>query len=56
MSVTDQFKGKKPVYNVVNKFNKTIDNHEDIESMTKVYFDTDPKPQMLNEDFYILCC
>jgi len=52
-SVADQFIGKKPVYNVVSKFNKNIDNHEtDIESMCRVYFDSDPKPHMLNDDFY----
>jgi len=51
--VIKPFQDKKKVYTVVNKYNKYIDNYDtDIESMAKVFFDTDPKPHMLNDDFY----
>lgn len=60
LDLTDQFKEKKKVYRVVNRFNRYIDDHDtDIDKMSKVFFDIDPKPHIANDDFFkyweILC-
>lgn len=49
----NQFEGKKKVYKVVNRYNSKIDEYAtDIEKVAKVYFDTNPKPDISDESFY----
>lgn len=55
LDITDKFIGKKKVYNVIDRYNLNIDNYDvDIAHMTKVYLDLDPKPLIINQDFYKL--
>ena len=55
MEVTSQFKGKKKVYYIMNNFERNIDDYDsDIDSVSKVYFDIDPKPNILSRAFYKL--
>jgi hypothetical protein len=53
LDIMSRFEKKKKVYLVVNQYNEQIDDYEtDIESMAKVYFDTDPRPNIVNNKFY----
>lgn len=55
MSITNQFKNKKRVYLVMNKYERYVDDYEtDIGSVSKVYFDISPKPDILSRAFYKL--
>ena len=45
MVIAEQFKGKRKVYYVLNKFERYIDEYEsDVHDISNVYFDIDPKP------------
>lgn len=55
MSILDEFKNKKKVWFVLNPFERYIDDYEyDIGGASKVYFDVDPKPDILSRAFYKL--
>ena len=55
MEITEQFKGKKQVYYVLSRFERYIDDYDnDINSVSKTYFDIDPKPNILSRAFYKL--
>ncbi len=55
MEITEQFKDKKKVYYVLNKFERYIDDYDsDINNVSKVYFDIDPKPKILSRAFFKL--
>ncbi|CAH6421382.1 FtsJ methyltransferase [uncultured virus] len=55
LEITKEFEGKKKVYYIINKFEITIDNYDlDIGNITKVYFDLDPKPNILDRSFFKL--
>lgn len=49
------FKGKKKVYTIMNKFERYIDDYDsDINTVSKAYFDIEPKPMIVNKSFYKL--
>jgi len=53
--IVNQFEGKKKVYLVMNKYERYIDDSEsDINNISKVYFDVNPKPNILSRAFYKL--
>lgn len=53
--VAKEFENKKKVYYIINKFERNIDDYEgDINNISKAYFDTDPKPNILSRAFYKL--
>jgi 23S rRNA U2552 (ribose-2'-O)-methylase RlmE/FtsJ len=55
MEITEQFKGKKQVYYVLSRFERYIDDYDnDINTISKAYFDIDPKPNILSRAFYKL--
>ena len=55
LDILSQFEGKKKVYNVINYYHLDIDNHNiDINQMAKVYFDSNPKPDPLSDNFFKL--
>jgi 23S rRNA U2552 (ribose-2'-O)-methylase RlmE/FtsJ len=55
MIILKQFEGKKQVYRVMNKFERSIDNYDtDISSVSKIYFDISPKPNILSLGFFKL--
>ena len=55
MEITEQFKGKKRVYYVLNQFERYVDDYDsDINNVSRVYFDLDPKPNILSRAFYKL--
>lgn len=50
-----KFEGKKKVYLVLSKFERYIDNYDlDVNSVSKTYFDIDPKPNILSRAFFKL--
>lgn len=53
--ITEELQGKKKIYQVVNKFERFIDNYEaDINNVSKIYFDVNPKPDILSRGFFKL--
>jgi 23S rRNA U2552 (ribose-2'-O)-methylase RlmE/FtsJ len=55
MEITSQFEGKKKIYYVLNKFERYVDDYEnDINNVSKMYFDIGPKPNILSRAFYKL--
>jgi hypothetical protein len=55
-AVVEQFKDKQEVYQVINKFEATIDNYDnDLNHMAKKYFDTkSTKSETMHNAFYII--
>lgn len=55
MMITKNFEGKKKVYQVLNPFERYIDNYDnDIGKYSKKYFGLDKKPDILSRGFYKL--
>mgnify|MGYP003387065854 CR=1 FL=1 len=55
MEITKEFEGKKKVYYIISQFERYIDDYDsDINNISKVYFDLDPKPNILSRAFYKL--
>jgi 23S rRNA U2552 (ribose-2'-O)-methylase RlmE/FtsJ len=55
MSITSQFKNKKKVYYIMNKFERYVDDYDkSINDATKQYFRTDKKPAILSRAFFKL--
>jgi len=55
MEITEQFKGKKKVYYVLNQFERYVDDYDnDINNISKAYFEIDPRPNILSRAFYKL--
>lgn len=55
MEVTQQFKGKKKVYYVINKFERYIDDYKlDINGQTTKYFSINKQPKILSRGFFKL--
>lgn len=55
MSIAEQFEGKKKVYYIFNRFERYVDEYEpSIGNISKMYFNTDPKPNILSRAFYKL--
>lgn len=55
MMITKNFDGKKKVYQVLNPFERYIDNYDnDIGKYSKKYFNLDKKPDILSRGFYKL--
>ncbi len=55
MEITGQFEGKKKVYYILNNFERYVDDYDsDINSVSRIYFDIDPKPSILSRAFYKL--
>ncbi|AYV78767.1 MAG: FtsJ-like methyltransferase [Edafosvirus sp.] len=55
MEILKEFEGKKKVYQVMNRFERYVDNYDaDINNVSKVYFDLDPKPDILSRGFFKL--
>ena len=53
LDLTKKFEGKKPVYNVVNNYNTTIDNSDQgIKQLVRKYIDD--KPDIIDDNFYKL--
>lgn len=50
-----RFEGKKKVYYIMNKYERKVDNYDsDIDSVSKAYFDIDPKPDIMSRAFFKL--
>lgn len=55
MDVTQQFQGKKKVYNVFSKFEKNIDDYnEDLQNLASTYFKLNNKPNIICRAFFKL--
>lgn len=55
MEITKEFKDKKKVYYIISQFERNVDDYEnDINNISRVYFDIDPKPNILSRAFYKL--
>lgn len=55
MIVLKEFDGKKQVYRIMNKFERSVDNYDtDIDAVSKIYFDISPKPNILSRGFFKL--
>lgn len=55
MEILKQFDGKKPVYLVMNEFERYVDNSEkSVDASTKKYFQLDKKPDVLSRGFFKL--
>lgn len=55
MEIVNNFEGKKRVYYVLSKFEKSVDDYnKDIDNISKEYFDTKTKPQILSRAFFKL--
>lgn len=53
LDTLSKFDGKKRVYNVINKFNKQIDDYDsDIETTTKKFLDLNTKTNIIDDNFY----
>lgn len=55
MSIAEQFEGKKKVYYVFNRFERYVDEYDlSIGNISKMYFNIDPRPNILSRAFYKL--
>jgi hypothetical protein len=55
MEIIEQFKDKKKVYLVISKFERYVDDYDDsIGNISKIYFNINPKPNILSRAFYKL--
>lgn len=55
MEITKDFEGKKKIYYIINQFERYVDDYDtDINSISKAYFDLDPKPNILSRGFFKL--